>query len=165
MADSRGRSKWLALTLSGAVAALLCGGFVWRAAGYAGGEREADQAKIEGVLREQQTAWNRGDVEAFLQGYWRSPDLTFSGSAGITRGWDGVRERYKKRYADRAAMGQLEFSGLEFRFLGPDAALVLGQWHLKRETGDIGGVFSLVWQRFPDGWKIVHDHTSQAPAS
>jgi beta-aspartyl-peptidase (threonine type) len=57
-------------------------------------------------------------------------------------------------------MGQLDFSGLEFRFLGPDASLVLGRWHLKRDKGDIGGVFSLVWQRFREGWKIVHDHTS-----
>jgi beta-aspartyl-peptidase (threonine type) len=72
--------------------------------------------------------------------------------------------RYKKTYPDRAAMGQLDFSDLEFRFLGPDAALVLGRWHLKREN-EVGGVFSLVWQRFPDGWKIVHDHTSAvAPA-
>jgi ketosteroid isomerase-like protein len=73
--------------------------------------------------------------------------------------------RYKKNYPDRAAMGQLDFSGLEFRFLGPDAALVLGRWHLKRDKGDIGGVFSLVWQRFPEGWKIVHDHTSAVDQS
>jgi len=99
-------------------------------------------------------------VDAFLVGYWHSPELTFSGSNGVSRGWDGVLARYKKNYPDRAAMGQLEFSGLEFHWLGRDAALVLGNWHLKRERGDIGGVFSLVWQRFPDGWKIVHDHTS-----
>jgi ketosteroid isomerase-like protein len=125
--------------------------------------READLAAITAVLQMQQTAWNRGDVDAFLGGYWRSPELSFSGSGGITRGWEGVRERYKKNYADRAAMGQLDFSELEFRFVGPDAALVLGQWHLRRDQGDIGGVFSLVWQRFPDGWKIIHDHTSQVP--
>jgi beta-aspartyl-peptidase (threonine type) len=71
-----------------------------------------------------------------------------------------VLARYKKTYPDPAAMGQLDFSELEFRFLGPDAALVLGRWHLKREKDELGGVFSLVWQRFPDGWKIIHDHTS-----
>ena len=123
-------------------------------------ERRSDREAIQEVLRAQQAAWNRGDVEAFLVGYWRSPELTFSGSNGVSRGWDGVLARYKKNYPDRATMGQLDFSDLEFRFLGPDAALVLGRWHLKRENGDIGGVFSLVWQRFPDGWKIVHDHTS-----
>jgi ketosteroid isomerase-like protein len=122
--------------------------------------RGGDQAEITGVLNAQQAAWNRGDVDVFLRGYWHSPELTFSGSNGISRGWEGVMVRYKKNYPDRAAMGQLDFSGLEFRFLGPDAALVLGHWHLKRDKGDIGGVFSLVWQRFPEGWKIVHDHTS-----
>jgi len=122
--------------------------------------READKSAITVVLDEQQAAWNRGDVDAFLVGYWHSPELTFSGSSGVSRGWDGVMARYKKNYPDRATMGHLDFSELEFRFLGPDAALVLGHWRLKRDKGDIGGVFSLVWQRFPDGWKIVHDHTS-----
>ena len=82
----------------------------------------------------------------------------------IARGWDGVLARYKKNYPDRAAMGQLDFSGLEFHFLGKDAALVLGHWHLTRVQGDIGGVFSLVWQRFPEGWRIIHDHTSEVPS-
>jgi uncharacterized protein (TIGR02246 family) len=123
-------------------------------------ERATDRDAITAVLAAQQAAWNRGDVDAFLQGYWRSPELTFSGSSGVARGWDGVLARYKKNYPDRAAMGQLDFSELEFRFLGPDAALVLGHWHLKREKDELGGVFSLVWQRFPGGWKIIHDHTS-----
>jgi ketosteroid isomerase-like protein len=123
-------------------------------------ERTADREALGSVLSMQQSAWNRGDVDAFLVGYWRSPELTFSGSSGVARGWDGVLARYKKNYPDRAAMGELNFSELEFRFLGPDAALVLGRWHLKRDRDDIGGVFTLVWQRFPDGWKIIHDHTS-----
>jgi uncharacterized protein (TIGR02246 family) len=121
---------------------------------------DRDQAAIQAVLQAQQAAWNRGDLEAFLDGYWHSPELTFSGASGIVRGWDGVLARYKQSYADRAAMGHLEFSGLEFRFLGADVALVLGHWHLARANGDIGGVFSLVWQRFPEGWHIIHDHTS-----
>jgi len=129
-------------------------------AAHSNAERTADREAITAILTAQQNAWNRGDVEAFLLGYWRSPELTFSGSSGVSRGWDGVLARYKKNYPDRAAMGLLDFSELEFRFLGPDAALVLGRWHLKRENDDIGGVFSLVWQRFPDGWKIIHDHTS-----
>jgi uncharacterized protein (TIGR02246 family) len=126
--------------------------------------RDADRQAISAALNAQQTAWNRGDVDAFLVGYWHSPDLTFSGSSGVVRGWDGVLARYKKNYPDRAAMGQLDFSDLEFRFLGPDAALVLGRWHLKRERDDLGGVFTLVWQRFPEGWKIIHDHTSAVAA-
>lgn len=126
--------------------------------------REPDRRAIQAVLTTQQDAWNRGDIDAFLTGYWHSPELTFSGSNGTSRGWDGVLARYKKTYPDRTAMGELDFSNLEFRFLGPNAALVLGHWHLKREhaaqTDDLGGVFSLVWQRFPEGWRIVHDHTS-----
>ncbi len=123
-------------------------------------ERTADRDAVRAVLSAKQTAWNRGDVDAFVVGYWHSPELTFSGSSGVARGWDGVLARYKKNYPDSAAMGHLDFSELEFRFLGPDAALVLGRWHLKREKDDVGGVFTLVWQRFPDGWKIIHDHTS-----
>lgn len=115
---------------------------------------------IRAVLTAQQAAWNRGDLPAFVAGYWNSPELTFSGTAGITRGYSGVLERYQKAYPDKAAMGELEFSGLEIRSLGPDAALVLGHWHLKRSRGDAGGVFSLVFQRFREGWRIIHDHTS-----
>ena len=126
-------------------------------------DRQADRSAIRAVLNAQQEAWNRGDIDAFLTGYWHSPDLTFSGNSGISRGWDAVLARYKENYADRSAMGTLDFSNLEFRFLGPDAALVLGHWHLKREKDDLGGVFSLVWRRFPEGWRIIHDHTSASP--
>jgi ketosteroid isomerase-like protein len=115
---------------------------------------------IQEVLSTQEAAWNRGDIPAFLEGYWHSPELTFSGSDGIARGYDGVSARYKRSYPDRAAMGQLTFSELEIRPLAPDAALVLGHWHLKRDSGDVGGVFTLIFRRFPVGWRIVHDHTS-----
>lgn len=126
-------------------------------------ERQADRTAIRAVLDAQHEAWNRGDIDAFLTGYWHSTDLTFSGTNGISRGWDAVLARYKKNYPDRSAMGTLDFSNLEFRFLGPDAALVLGHWHLKREKDELGGVFSLVFQRFPEGWRIIHDHTSASP--
>jgi beta-aspartyl-peptidase (threonine type) len=115
---------------------------------------------IAEVLTAQQTAWNRGDIPAFLEGYWNSPELTFAGSDGITRGYDGVLARYRKSYPDRKAMGDLEFSALEIRPLSPEAALVLGHWHLKRQSDELGGVFTLVFERFPSGWRIIHDHTS-----
>ena len=126
----------------------------------AGEPNEPDQAAIQKLMEAQQAAWNHGDIDAFMTAYWRSPDVTFSGTSGIVRGWDAVLARYKSSYADREAMGQLQFSGLEYRFLGPDAALLLGHWHLTRSKGDVGGVFSLVWQRFPEGWRIIHDHSS-----
>jgi ketosteroid isomerase-like protein len=152
-----GRVGWLVVAALSVLASLRAvpAGF-----GPGADARESDRAAISKILNEQQSAWNRGEVDAFLEGYWHSPELTFSGSGGIARGWDAVLARYKKSYPDRAAMGQLDFSQLDFRFLGPDAALVLGRWHLVREKGAIGGVFSLVWQRFPEGWRIIHDHTS-----
>src|SRR5713101_7956324 len=152
------------LVTTAAALLVFAGVYARREARVTGGYNEADLAAIGAVLSAQQTAWNRGDVDAFLVGYWHSPELTFSGSGGVVRGWDGVLTRYKKNYPDRAAMGQLDFSELEFRFLGPDAALVLGRWHLKRERDDLGGVFTLVWQRLPEGWKIIHDHTSAVAA-
>jgi ketosteroid isomerase-like protein len=118
------------------------------------------ETQIRVVLSEQQAAWNRADIPAFMKGYWSSPELTFAGSSGVTRGWQPVLERYQERYRDAQAMGHLDFSELEVHMLGKDAAFVVGRWHLKREKDEPGGVFTLVFQRFPEGWRIVHDHTS-----
>ena len=123
------------------------------------------EAAVRAILDAQQSAWNEGKVDVFLEGYWKSDGLTFSGSQGIARGFAAVQERYHRSYPDRQAMGKLDFTGLEVRLLNPDAALVLGHWHLTREKGDIGGVFSLVFQRFPEGWRIIHDHTSVVPGA
>jgi ketosteroid isomerase-like protein len=117
-------------------------------------------AALRAVLITQQAAWNRGDIPAFLEGYWNSPELTFSGPNGIVRGYAGVLERYQKAYPDKLTMGELKFSSLEVRMLGQDSALMLGHWHLTRKIGDAGGVFTLVFERFPAGWRIIHDHTS-----
>jgi beta-aspartyl-peptidase (threonine type) len=124
-----------------------------------------DRAAVTQLIKDQQVSWNKGDIDSFMEAYWHSPDLTFSGASGVQRGFEAVRARYKKVYPDRSTMGQLDFSDLEFHFIGNDGALVLGHWHLAREKdkGDIGGVFSLVWQRFPEGWRIIHDHTSAVP--
>jgi uncharacterized protein (TIGR02246 family) len=124
-----------------------------------------DRAAITQLIKDQQVNWNKGDIDAFVEAYWHSPDLTFSGAGGIERGFEAVQARYKKAYPNRSTMGQLDFSNLEFHFLGDDGALVLGHWHLTRDKdkGDISGVFSLVWQRFPEGWRIIHDHTSAVP--
>lgn len=141
---------------------VLVAGLSWAAvrSNDAASSEESARRAITAILDDQQSAWNRGDVDAFMKGYWNSPDLTFAGTSGITRGWSSVSARYRKNYADRAAMGQLDFSAREFHALGNDAALVLGRWHLKRSSGDVGGVFTLVFQRVPEGWRIIHDHTS-----
>jgi uncharacterized protein (TIGR02246 family) len=121
-----------------------------------------DRTAVIAVLEDQKSAWNRGDVPAFMNGYWRSPDVTFAGKAGFTRGWDTVLARYQRTYPDQASMGHLEFSELEVRPLGPDVALILGKWHINRTAGDVGGIFTLVLQKFPEGWRITHDHTTSS---
>jgi ketosteroid isomerase-like protein len=118
---------------------------------------------VQDLLLEQQADWNRGDVSAFMRGYWNSPQLTFAGSSGFTRGWGPVLARYQQSYPGKAAMGRLDFSDLEIRPLAADAALVLGRWHISKDTGESGGIFTLVLRHFPEGWRIVHDHTSADP--
>jgi len=123
----------------------------------------AVETGVRGLLAEQAAAWNRGDVDGFLAGYWNSEETVFAGSQGIIHGWQAVRERYRKNYPDRKAMGTLAFSDLEVAALCPDAALAIGKWHLDREAGPVGGVFSLVLRKFPDGWRVIADHTSVVP--
>ncbi len=118
------------------------------------------EAGIRAVLDAQVAAWNRGDLEAFMAGYWKSDRTAFVGSSGILRGWQAVLDRYRRSYPDRAAMGRLTFSDLEITVLAPDAALVLGRWQLERAADRPGGVFTLVARKFPEGWRIIHDHTS-----
>jgi len=128
--------------------------------GERGTSDEKMSAEIHAVLERQQAAWNRADIEAFMKGYWHSEELSFAGSGGITRGWTPVLNRYRERYRDAQAMGHLDFTDLEVHSLGKDAAFVLGRWHLKRAKDAPGGVFTLVFQHFPEGWRIIHDHTS-----
>jgi len=119
--------------------------------------------QIRSVLRSQQDAWNRGDIDAFMNGYARAASTAFVSDDTIRRGWETVRQRYKKKYSDRAKMGALTFSDLEITLLSPDAAVVLGRWRLKRANDQPHGRFTLIFKRLPEGWRIVHDHTSAAP--
>ena len=120
-------------------------------------------AQIRSVLRAQQEAWNRGDIDAFMNGYARSASTVFVSEDTIRRGWETVRARYRKKYSDRAKMGTLAFSDLDITLLSPDAAVVLGRWSLKRANDQPHGRFTLIFKRLPEGWRIVHDHTSAAP--
>ena len=119
-------------------------------------------AQIRSVLRAQQDAWNRGDIDAFMNGYARSRSTIFVSEDTVRRGWETVRDRYRKKYSDRAKMGLLTFSDLEITSLGPDAAVVLGRWKLKRAQDQPHGRFTLIFRKTADGWRIVHDHTSEA---
>lgn len=119
-------------------------------------------AEIRAVLRAQQDAWNRGDIDNFMSGYDRAEATVFVSGDEVTRGWETVRDRYLKKYGDRTSMGTLTFSDLEIEQLGPDSAVALGRWELKRANDNPHGRFTLIFRRRPDGWRIVHDHTSAA---
>lgn len=123
-----------------------------------------DAKAIERVLRTQQEAWNRHDLEGFMTGYWRSPDLTFFSEGKEQDGWDATIERYLAKYASPGhEMGKLEFSGLRVEVLSQDSAFVRGSWKLTMSDAKTPhGLFTLVFRKFQEGWKIVHDHTSAA---
>lgn len=119
---------------------------------------------VRQVLQQQQDAWNRHDLEGFMAGYWNSPELTFFSGAKITSGWQSTIERYRKAYqSEGREMGKLDFSDLNIQPLAPDAAFVRGAWHLTMSDGKTPhGLFTLIFRKFPKGWKIIHDHTSAA---
>jgi uncharacterized protein (TIGR02246 family) len=119
-------------------------------------------AAVRAVLDAQRDAWNRGDVEGYMDGYARSPNTVFVSGDNVTRGWQTVLDRYRKNYDSREKMGTLTFSDLEITPLGNDAAIVLGRWHLQRTKDEPHGRFTLILRRTKQGWKIVHDHTSSA---
>ncbi|MCU0227041.1 MAG: nuclear transport factor 2 family protein [Bryobacterales bacterium] len=120
------------------------------------------RAEVLAVMESQQAAWNAGDLNTFLDGYQRSADITFVGRE-VARGFDGLQARYQRTYGDREKMGTLTFSELEHRALGADAAMVLGRFALARSDqggGPASGRFTVVFRNTPQGWKIIHDHTS-----
>jgi ketosteroid isomerase-like protein len=125
--------------------------------GFAPADREALQALIE----RQQAAWNRGDLASYMEGYARTPALVFTSGGKIRRGFDETMTAYQKRYGgNRAGMGLLAFQVLEVQPVGADGAVMLGRWRLTDTPNAGGGVFSVVAERRPEGWRIVHDHTS-----
>ena len=124
---------------------------------------DAGRVAIRRVMEEQQSAWNRQDLEGFMAGYWNSPELTFFSGAHESKGWQAAFDRYKKNYQGAGhEMGKLEFANLRIEVLGPDAAFVRGEFHLTMSDGRTPhGLFTLVFRKFPEGWKIVHDHSAE----
>jgi beta-aspartyl-peptidase (threonine type) len=122
----------------------------------------SSETEIASVLRVQQDAWNRGDLEAFMAGYWNSPELTFFSGAHEYKGWQAALDRYKTAYKSGGhEMGKLEFSNLRVEMLGAEAAFVRGEFHLTLSNGKTPhGLFTLIFRKFPEGWKIVHDHSA-----
>lgn len=115
---------------------------------------------IRAVMSNQQRAWNKADIDVFMEGYWKSDSLKFVSRNGVTYGWVKTLENYKKGYPTPEAMGQLTFTILSLELLSPNSAFVIGKWELNRSTGSVGGHFTLLWKKFNGKWVIVTDHTS-----
>ena len=118
--------------------------------------------EIKAVLQAQAEAWNRGDIDAYMAGYAQDSRTEFVGGDTLTRGWQTVRDRYKKKYSSREKMGRLTFSEVEVQMIAPDAALVTGRWKLTRKKDQPHGRYTLLVRKRPEGWRIVHDHSSSA---
>src|SRR5579862_1694973 len=125
---------------------------------------DSAEAQIRSVLDMQSAAWNRVDIDTFMEGYWKSPEIEFVGASGITRGWQAVLDRYRRNYPDGKAMGKLSFSNLEIHVVCPDAAFAIGNFQLEREKDRPRGVFTLNFRKFKEGWRIVADHTTGFPS-
>jgi ketosteroid isomerase-like protein len=117
--------------------------------------------EILDVMQRQEKNWNAGDIDAFMEDYWKSENLKFIGSKGVTQGWQATKDRYFASYPDRAAMGTLKFDIKEVDFISENAAWVLGKFYLTRpEKGDLSGHFTLIFKKINQQWVIVSDHTS-----
>ncbi len=115
---------------------------------------------ISAVLNAQELAWNKGDINAFMEGYWKSDSLLFVGKSGPLYGWEASKARYLRTYPGKESMGTLDFDVLKIEELGPNNYFVLGKWHMMRTVGDIGGTYTLIFRRINRSWLIVSDRTS-----
>lgn len=115
---------------------------------------------IENILKAQEDAWNNGDIAMYMDAYWKSDSLKFIGKNGVQYGWKKTLENYQKSYPDKATMGTLHFDIVSIEILNESNAFVIGKWNIKRNIGDIGGYFTLLFQKKNGKWKIVSDHTS-----
>lgn len=120
----------------------------------------SDKAAILKVFDDQQSAWNRGDIPGFMEGYWESEDLVFNGASGPVFGWENTKQRYLKGYPDTTTMGKLTFTVTKLQPLAPGVAQMIGTFHLQRSIGDLNGYFTLNWKKFNQDWLIIADHTS-----
>lgn len=148
------------LKITAAVAVMLLASAVGLAQGTTRKSREV--AAIRAVLDAQREAWNRGDIDGYMEGYARLNSTIFISGDNVTRGWQTVRDRYKRAYDSREKMGTLTFSEVEVSLLDAKTAVVMGHWELQRSGDQPKGRFTLIFKRLRSGWRIVHDHTSSA---
>ena len=122
--------------------------------------QSGDEDPIRKLMQTQTECWNRGDLEGFMQTYWKNDSLTFIGRHGVTHGWQQTLDNYKKSYPDKAAMGTLSFDILEVKKLSADYYYVTGGWKLQRATDAPSGYYTLLLKKINGEWKIVSDHSS-----
>ena len=123
---------------------------------------KADSLNIIKVMSMQEKAWNQGNIDSFMEGYLESDFLVFSGSNGPVYGWDETKEKYKKSYPSKEIMGNLSFVVKNIKSISYDVALMIGEYQLRRSSGDSSGHFTLVWKKIGNKWLIVSDHTSSS---
>ncbi|MGD1841584.1 MAG: YybH family protein [Thermonemataceae bacterium] len=126
---------------------------------YAQAPAEKEVLQLLQIIQKQQTAWNKGDLEGFMEGYWKSDSLKFIGKNGVTYGWEATLQRYQKGYPTQEAMGKLTFKVVSIEALSPQQVLMIGQWKLDKEKAT-QGYFSLIWRKIEERWYIVVDHSS-----
>ena len=119
-----------------------------------------DEILIRNLLEQQTNDWNRGDIEAFMKGYWNNDSLMFVGKNGPTYGYQKTLNNYKKNYPDTTTMGKLRFTILEVRKLSDDHYFVLGKWMLLRSVGNLNGHYTLLVKKIKGEWTIIADHSS-----
>ncbi len=117
-------------------------------------------AAIKAAMAKQEACWNNGNLECFMEGYWKSDSLVFIGKSGLKYGWQTTLDNYKRGYPDKATMGTLTFNIVSIERAGPKAYFVIGKWHLARKIGDVGGHYTLLWRYIDKQWVIVADHSS-----
>lgn len=127
---------------------------------FAQSKDEKEKTAIRKVMDDQIVAWNKGDIDGFMQGYWKSENLIFVSGDNVRRGWQTVTDNYKKSYNTREKMGVLSFNDLEITILSKDSATVLGRWKVETKPENAQGRFTLIFRKFKEGWRIIHDHTS-----
>lgn len=155
----RARTKAIAAALSGALFLVLA---ACATPGISPAQEASEEAAILSLLQAQDVAWNKGDIEGFMAGYWRAPGLRFASGGNITRGWDQTLARYKARYGTGAEMGTLTTSDHEIELLSPDAAIAHGKWQLDWQGKQPWGLYTLVLRKVDGEWRIVSDTTTAA---
>jgi ketosteroid isomerase-like protein len=146
------RGVWLCSIIAGLAAC--------NAAEVTPADKRAESSALDSIMLVQQDAWNRADIEGFMQPYWKSDSLCFIGKRGLTFGWQNTLDNYKKGYPDAAAMGRLQFTNHSLDVLSDDHAYVIGKWELFRVADTLSGHYSLLWKKISGKWVIVADHSS-----